>query len=218
MPALDDPTAKPKRAKRISLLILGGVLGAFVLLVILGLVSQVLGLSKKDSATTGATTTIAAPAAPAATPAPTTTPVISSATAPAISSTAAAAVDCYPPRAIDDPDLAAFTAGLQLPIGVTVTHGLLSTQSDHPGKVGVHIYLCAPTARTADALRPIATDIAKALKQVPLGERTFTVYVASKDSGFNDLAKIKDPDFHLHLWNGRPSAKAELATWQVVVG
>jgi hypothetical protein len=30
--------------------------------------------------------------------------------------------------------------------------------------------------------------------------------------------KIKVSDFQLHLWNGKPSAAAELKTWDVVVG
>ncbi|MFE3060728.1 hypothetical protein [Nocardia sp. NPDC059239] len=209
MPALDDPTAKPKRTKRILLLTLGGVLGAFVLLVILGLVSQALGLNKKDSATTAATTTSAASAA-AATPAPT--------PAPAVSSTAAPVVDCYPPHEITDPDLAAFAAGLQLPAGVQVVTGRVSTQHDKPGLVGVAIDLCVPASKNSDALRPIATDIAKALKGTDLGARTFALYVADMDPAYKTEAKIKDPDFKLHLWNGKPSTKVELSTWQVVTG
>lgn len=96
--------------------------------------------------------------------------------------------------------------------------GRVSTQSDKPGLVGVAIDLCLPGSRTADALRPVATDIAKALKATDLGARTFALYVADKNATFKDEAKIKDGDFKLHLWNGKPSAAAELARWQVVVG
>ncbi|MFE3196279.1 hypothetical protein ACFXHA_45290 [Nocardia sp. NPDC059240] len=125
---------------------------------------------------------------------------------------------CYPSHPIDDPELSAFADGLQLPAGVSVVHALTSTESSKPGKVAVHVYLCVPTSRTADALRPIATDIAKALKGTDIGGRTFALYVADKDAAFKDEAKVKDPDFQLHLWNGKPSAKAELSTWQVVTG
>ncbi|MBF6178755.1 hypothetical protein [Nocardia otitidiscaviarum] len=129
---------------------------------------------------------------------------------------AADARGCYPSHPIDDPDLATFTAGLQLPPGVQVVTGRVSTQSDKPGLVGVAIDLCVPDSDTADALRPIATDIAKALRPTPLGERTFAFYVADMDSAYNTDAKIKDPDFQLHLWNGKPSTTAELAQWEIV--
>jgi len=68
------------------------------------------------------------------------------------------------------------------------------------------------------ALRPIATDIAKALKSTDLGARTFALYVADMDPAYKTEAKIKDADYQLHLWNGKPSAAAELKTWQVVTG
>ncbi|MET8427900.1 hypothetical protein [Nocardia sp. NPDC004860] len=162
-------------------------------------------------------------AAPSSPPASTTT--AAAATAPpvttAASSSAAAGADpaaCYPAAPANDPELQAFTDGLQLPAGVKVVTGRVSTQHDKPGLVGVAIDLCVPTSKNADALRPIATDIAKALKGTDLGGRTFALYVADLDPAFKTEAKIKDPDFQLHLWNGKPSVKSELERWQVVTG
>ncbi|WP_433660810.1 hypothetical protein ACQPW1_00525 [Nocardia sp. CA-128927] len=140
----------------------------------------------------------------------------SAAAAPA--SAAPAAAGCYKSSPISDPDLAAFAAGLQLPPGVHVVTGRVSTQSDKPGLVGVALDLCVPDSKTPDALRPIATQIAAALKPTDLGSRTFALYVADKDPAFKDEAKIKDGDYKLHLWNGQPSAAAELERWQVVTG
>ena len=43
---------------------------------------------------------------------------------------------------------------------------------------------------------------------------------SSQQAG-NDVTnevKIKDLDLQVHLWNGKPSAAAELKTWVVVVG
>ncbi|MFE3001386.1 hypothetical protein ACFXG4_41170 [Nocardia sp. NPDC059246] len=144
---------------------------------------------------------------------------------PASTTTAAASVApsaepaaCYPSSPANDPELNAFLEGLQLPAGVQAVTGRVSTQSDKPGLVGVAIDLCVPTSRNSDALRPIATDIAKALKGTDLGGRTFALYVADMDPAYKTEAKIKDPDYKLHLWNGKPSAKAELSTWQVVTG
>ncbi|MEV5838465.1 hypothetical protein [Nocardia sp. NPDC052112] len=125
---------------------------------------------------------------------------------------APAAGGCYPSSPISDPDLAAFAAGLQLPAGVQVVTGCVSTQSDEPGLVGVAIDLCVSDSRTPDALRPIATDIAKAFNGTDLGARTFALYVADMDPAYKTEATIKDPDYQLHLWNGKPSAATELKT------
>ena len=76
--------------------------------------------------------------------------------------------------------------------------------------------LCVPGSTDADSLRPIATSIATALKTTPLGGRTFALYVADMSASYADEAKLKDGDFASHAWNGRPSAAAELARWQVV--
>lgn len=139
-------------------------------------------------------------------------------TAAPTTSTASAGAACFAPRPIDDPDLAAFVAGLQLPPGVQVVTGRVSTDSDYPGQVGVAIDLCLPDSSDADSLRPVATDIAHALRPSPLGERTFALYVADMDGSYNTEAKIKDPDFQVNLWNGKPSRNSELARWEVVTG
>lgn len=136
-------------------------------------------------------------------------------TAPTITDSAPVPA-CYPSRPIDDPELAAFAAGLILPAGVQVITGRVSTDSDHPGKVGVALDLCVPGSIDADALRPIATPIAAALKPTALGARTFALYVADMSADYKTEAKLKDGDYALHLWNGKPSASAENARWQAI--
>ncbi len=134
---------------------------------------------------------------------------------------AAAAATCPNPVPIADPAFAAAVSAVPLPGGATVTTGRLSKDSDHPGMQAAAIDICAPAVKTPDDLRPIATAYAKALKASPLGEQLFAVYVASYQVAGKDVkneVKIKDPDFQLHLWNGKPSAAAELKTWEVVVG
>lgn len=148
-----------------------------------------------------------------------TTTTASSTTAAATS--AAAAVTCPNPLPITDPAFAAAVSAVPLPGGATVTTGRLSKDSDHPGMQAAAIDICAPSVKTPDDLRPIATAYAKALKASPLGEQLFAVYVASYQVAGKDVkneVKIKDPDFQLHLWNGKPSAAAELKTWEIVVG
>ncbi|WP_157228654.1 hypothetical protein [Nocardia brevicatena] len=125
---------------------------------------------------------------------------------------------CYPASPIKDPELSAFAAVLQLPPDAQVVTGRVSTDSDHPGEVGVALDLCVPDSSSADALRPIATDIATVLKSTPLGQRTFALYVADMGPEYDTEAKLKDGDFQLHLWNGNPSRSAELARWEVVTG
>ncbi|WP_280445613.1 hypothetical protein [Nocardia brasiliensis] len=138
----------------------------------------------------------------------------SAAVAPASATPAAAG--CYKSSPISDPDLAAFAASLQLPPGVQVITGRVSTQSDKPGLVGVALDLCVPDSKTADALRPIATSIASALKPTDLGARTFALYVADMSADYKNEAKLKDGDYKVHLWNGKPSPAADLARWEVV--
>ena len=125
---------------------------------------------------------------------------------------------CYPPSPIADAELAVFTDSLNLPAGVSVVTARTSTDSDHPDQVGVAIDLCVPGAADADALRPIASDIARALRPTPLGGRTFVLYVADMGPEYNTEAKVKDPAFQVHAWNGKPSQDAELAQWEVVGG
>ncbi|WP_378735438.1 hypothetical protein [Nocardia brasiliensis] len=128
---------------------------------------------------------------------------------------AAPVAACYPSSPIADPELAAFAAGLSLPPGVQVVTGRVSTQSSKPGQVGVALDLCVPGSTDADSLRPIATSIAAALKPTALGARTFALYVADMSAEYKDEAKLKDGDYALHLWNGKPSAAADNARWEV---
>lgn len=205
----DDRAARRRRLNRNILIVIGVLVG---LLVVCGLIGAVFGEDQADKETAPApgTTEVTAPA-PA--PEPTAAP-------PATSSAPAPASTCYPPTPIADPELAAFAAGLTLPPGVTVVTGRVSTDSDYPGQVGVALDLCVPGQSSADELRPIATEVARALRPTPLGERTFVLYVSDMVDGseFENSAKIKDPDFPLHLWNGKPSAEVEHATWEVVQG
>lgn len=109
-----------------------------------------------------------------------------------------------------------------LPAGVSLISGRLSTTSEHPGKIAVAVDLCGGPITTVDALRPVATQLAKAYKASPLSGDMFALYVAHfatyTTTATTGEIKIKDPDFALHLWNGKPSTQAELKQWQVVTG
>ncbi|MGW4336800.1 hypothetical protein ACWEK5_28925 [Rhodococcus koreensis] len=122
---------------------------------------------------------------------------------------------------IENPDLAAAVASVELPDGVPVVRGQLSKDSDYPGMQAAGIDICDLNISSPDELRPIATQYAKALKQSPLSEQLFAVYVANfwyVDGQIEGESKLKDPDFQMHLWNGMPSAEAEQQNWQVVGG
>ncbi|MCM3897079.1 MULTISPECIES: hypothetical protein [Gordonia] len=109
---------------------------------------------------------------------------------------------------------------VSLPTGVSIVTGRLSTDSDHPDEFAVAIDLCGGDIGTADELKPLATKFAKAYKAAPVGARIFALYVAHYASytttGTTGGVKINDPDFQLHLWNGKPSEQAELDNWEVV--
>lgn len=126
---------------------------------------------------------------------------------------------CPNPLVITDPDFAAAVASVQLPDGARVTSGRLSNDSSHPGMQAAAIDICDPSIKSADGIRQIATQYAKALKASPISESLFAVYVASyyMDRGkIVGEVKVKDPDFQLNLWNGKPSPTAELKNWDVV--
>ena len=109
-----------------------------------------------------------------------------------------------------------------LPSGVSLVAGRASTDSDEPGRFAVAIDLCGGDLDSVDDLRPVATDFAKAFKQSPAGDDMFALYVAHyktfTDTEVQGEIKLKDSDFRLHLWNGRPSRQAELDRWVIVSG
>lgn len=142
----------------------------------------------------------------------------STATATTTQAPRVVSASCYPSRPTADPELAAVLDALTLPDGAKVITGMVGTQSEHPGQVSVHVYLCAPSSSTADALRPIATRVAAALRPTALGERTFALYVADTNDQFKNEAVVKDPFFRMHTWDGKASATTELQTWVTVSG
>lgn len=125
---------------------------------------------------------------------------------------------CAEAKPIDNADVQAAVSEAQLPTGVTVVGGRVNPVD---GGIGVAIDVCAPDVKSADDLRPIATDLAKALKASPVSGDVTTVWVESYqvDGGkaVNDV-KLKDPSFKVNLYNGMPSAEAEQGNWQVLAG
>ena len=103
----------------------------------------------------------------------------------------------------------------------TVTSVRVSTDSDHPGEWALAVSLCDPSIESVEDLRPVATNFAKAVKAQPWTEEVFAVYVSNQwlvDGEPTPELKVKDGDFQLHLWNGKPSEKAENERWEVISG
>ncbi|WP_027500794.1 hypothetical protein [Rhodococcus sp. UNC363MFTsu5.1] len=125
---------------------------------------------------------------------------------------------CPTAKPIENADLAAAVTPVSLPNGATIVAGRVTTMD---GGVGVAVDVCAPDVTTADQLRPLATDFAKAVKASPLGATTEAMWVESYQieggEAVNDV-KVKDGTFKMHLWNGLPSAEAEQARWEVISG
>ena len=112
---------------------------------------------------------------------------------------------------------------VELPAGVSIVTGRLGTDSDEPGMFGLTVDLCGGTISTADELRPLATQFAKAYKAAPaVGDGMFALRIAHyanyTQTDASGEIMLKDPDFQLHMWNGKPSIEAELAQWEVVHG
>jgi hypothetical protein len=112
---------------------------------------------------------------------------------------------------------------VKLPAGVSIVTGRLSTDSDEPGMFAVTVDLCGGAITSADELRPLATQFAKAYKAVPaVGDQMFALRVAHytnyTETDASGEVMVKDADFQLHLWNGKPSPDAELSQWEAVHG
>ncbi|UYP17716.1 hypothetical protein OED52_13650 [Rhodococcus sp. Z13] len=127
---------------------------------------------------------------------------------------------CPAARTIDDPAVADAINSVQIDGQVTAVR--VTTDSDHPGEQGIAIDLCIIPTLSADELRPIATEYAKAIKASPLADTTFAVWVENyaynADQEIVGDVKLKDPHFQSNLWNGKPSADAENARWEVLTG
>ena len=112
---------------------------------------------------------------------------------------------------------------VELPAGVSIVTGRLSTDSDEPGMFAVTVDLCGGAITSADELRPLATQFAKAYKAVPaVGDQMFALrvahYMSYTETDASGEVMVKDADFQLHLWNGKPSLDAELSQWEAVHG
>ncbi|MCR8695592.1 hypothetical protein NWP13_23980 [Rhodococcus pyridinivorans] len=105
--------------------------------------------------------------------------------------------------------------------GHTVTSVRISKDSDYPDQWALAVTLCDPSIENVDALRPVATSFAKDVKAQPWEGEVFAVYVGNDWLVDGELApeqKLKDGDFQMHLWNGKPSEAAENKNWEVISG
>ncbi|MGW5222925.1 hypothetical protein ACWEQA_34150 [Nocardia sp. NPDC004085] len=130
-----------------------------------------------------------------------------------------AATACYPDARIPDADLAAIMDGLQLPPGAQVVTGTVNPSNASPNRVVVSIQLCVPSSVGSEALRPLATDVAHALKKTELGSRTAVLYVSDRNPKYTEEeGKLRDGEFQAHSWDGTLPRDAELGTWEAVGG
>lgn len=135
----------------------------------------------------------------------------------AVSSTSAAS--CNPPNSGTKPELSAIVAPVALPSGMKLLWTQSVTNSDDRSKVSVMVHLCGTAITSGDQLRPVATDYAKAFRVSPIAETIKTLYVSTyKDDQLNNETTLKVDNYQVFLWNGKPSAEAELQHWEQVHG
>lgn len=104
--------------------------------------------------------------------------------------------------------------------GRSITSVRISKDSDYRDQWALAV-MCDPSIENVDALRPIATSFAKAVKAQPWTGEVFAVYVGNDWLVDGELApeqKLKDEDFQMHLWNGKPSEIAENKNWEIISG
>lgn len=195
---MTTPDDRRRRTNKTILIATGCALAVIALIVAVGALA---GSEQTDAADAAPVTTTAVAVPPPAADQP---------------SPVEAPPPCYPYREPDDPELTAFTDSLALPDGVQVVNGLIGTDSDYGDQVGVSLHLCVPETSDAESLRPIATDIAKALRATPLGDRTYALRISDVGPDFNTEAMIKVTRYSWHMWNGKPSPQSELDLWEVV--
>ncbi|MGK8523517.1 hypothetical protein ACRS6B_19100 [Nocardia asteroides] len=120
------------------------------------------------------------------------------------------------PQMVSDPGFAKFITGVRLPPHAQVASGGAKASAAHPDAVDLSLDLCL---RSADGLRDliaVATEIAHALKQHPLGSRTATLSIARVGPNARRRLEVRDPDFRSHPWDGASSKEAERRLWEVV--
>ncbi|MFC9769231.1 hypothetical protein [Rhodococcus jostii] len=113
----------------------------------------------------------------------------------------AAVISCPTATAMTNPALAAVVASVPLPPGTQYTSARVDMDDDNPGNQAATVQICAPTITSADALRPLATDYATALKASPLAETLSTLSVSSAhltNGQVTGTVTVTDPDFRSH--------------------
>lgn len=200
-------TPPPQKRKKWTWVV--GVLAVLAVLVVIGTVA---GGNDETATSTDTATSPQQTATPEQSPPATTAPQAT-----------VEPSDCRPTvpfSGTDDPSIQATAESVTLPAGTSIVTGRISTDSDYPGEFAIAIDLCGAAVTSADDLRPIATEFAKAYKGSPAADQIFALYVANYESytttGTSGEVKVKDPDFQLNLWNGKPSEQAEQQRWEVV--
>jgi hypothetical protein len=122
------------------------------------------------------------------------------------------------PQMISDPSFSKFVAGLGLRSDVQVASDGAKASTTHPDAVDLSLDLCLPGSDGLHDLLTVATEIAYALKQHPLGSRTATLSNARVGPDAVRRKEVRDPDFRSHSWDRTTSREAESQTWEVVDG
>lgn len=206
-----DPKSRMSRRAKIG----WGVGGVFAALLVVGLIANAISPVDEDGSSnaSGASET-STPAA--ALPGPPSTPTSTVAS----SDSADSCRPLTPFGGVEGAEAQQIAETVPLPSGVSLVAGRASTRSDEPGRFAVAIDLCGGDLDSVDDLRPLATDFATAYKQSPIGNDMFALYVAHyetfTETDVEGEIKLKDSDFRLHLWNGKPSRQAELDRWVIV--
>ncbi|UAK29759.1 hypothetical protein K8O92_17210 [Nocardia asteroides] len=122
------------------------------------------------------------------------------------------------PQMISDPSFSKFVAGLGLRSDVQVATGGAKVSTTHPDAVDLSLDLCLPGSDGLHELLTVATEIAYALKQHPLGSRAATLSIARVGPDAVRRREVRDPHFRSRPWDRTTSREAESRTWEVVDG
>ncbi|MGK8490226.1 hypothetical protein [Nocardia asiatica] len=120
------------------------------------------------------------------------------------------------PQMISDPSFAKFAAGLELPPHVQIASGGARVSAAHPDAMDFSLDLCVPGSGGLPDLLAVATEIAYALKQHPLGSRTAALSIARVGPNAERRMEVREPDFRNHPWYRTASGEAERKRWEVV--
>ncbi|RVW09600.1 hypothetical protein EGT67_08960 [Prescottella agglutinans] len=124
--------------------------------------------------------------------------------------TTAAAATCTA-TPITDEALQSAVAGAALPEGVVIVSGVNQKNIEHPGTQDIIVRVCKP-GLTGNALKDVATELARSIKASPLQVQTMRVTNTAEES--SPEGKVRCEDFPARTFSAEADPGAVRTSWK----